>query len=56
MAATMKFHKSGKVLPFRKPCPSVNRTDRNARLPKITSAEIESIFDQASDTNLRRAA
>ncbi len=56
MAATMTLQKSGKILPFRQPCPSVNRTDRKSRLPKITSAEIESFFDQASSTNLVRQA
>jgi len=57
MAATMKLQKKEKVLPFGKTCPDVNRTDRNSRLPKITSAEIESFFDQACNTNLiRRAA
>lgn len=57
MAATMKLQKTGTVIPFGKPCPEVNRTDRNSRLPKITSAEIESFFDQACSTNLvRRAA
>lgn len=48
MAATMKLQKPSKVLPFKKPCEGVNRTDKQSRLPKITSAEIEGFFDQAS--------
>jgi len=56
MAATMKLQKTGKVLPFRQPCPSVNRTDSKSRLPKITSAEIETIFDQVSNKTLSRRA
>lgn len=56
MAATMHLRKPGKVVPFGKPCPGVNRTDRKSRLPKITSDEIESIFDQACNTELTRHA
>jgi hypothetical protein len=56
MAATMTLRKAAKVLPFGKPCQSVNRTDRNERLPRLTSAEIESFFDQACNTNVMRPA
>lgn len=56
MAATMTLRKTAKYLPFGKLCQSVNRTDRNERLPRLTSAEIESIFDQASTEKLLRHA
>jgi len=56
MAATMTLRKAAKVLPFGNPCQSVNRTDRNERLPRLTSAEIESFFDQASTAKLTRQA
>ncbi|GKY86281.1 hypothetical protein [Sinisalibacter aestuarii] len=58
MAATMTLQQSAKILPFRKPCASVNRTDRMKRLPTITSAEIESIFDHAhfAAERIRQAA
>jgi hypothetical protein len=47
MAATMNIHQSAKILPFRKSCASVDRTDRNNRLPTLSSAEIEDFFDHA---------
>ena len=57
MAATMHLQKKeGKVVPFSKPCPSVDRTDSQSRLPKITSDEIESLFDQASKAKPFRQA
>jgi hypothetical protein len=57
MAATMTLRKTAKVLPFGTPCQSVNRTDRNERLPRLTSAEIESFFDQANTAKpIRHAA
>jgi hypothetical protein len=58
MAATMTLHQSAKILPFRQPCASVNRTDRNKRLPTLTSDEIESYFDLArlAAEQTRRAA
>ena len=56
MAATMTLRKAAKVLRFGKPCQSVNRTDRNERLPRLTSAEIESFFDQATAAKLHRQA
>ncbi|GGD37467.1 hypothetical protein [Sinisalibacter lacisalsi] len=56
MAATMTLQKTAKVLPFSKPCQSVNRTDRNQRLPRITSAEIEIFFDQANSAKPTRQA
>jgi hypothetical protein len=58
MAATMHLHHRATVLPFRRPCASVERTDRHKRLPTLSSAEIETIFDQACWTaeQTRRAA
>jgi len=47
MAATMPFQNGAKVIPFRKPCASVNQTDRKNRLPTLSSAEIEDFFDHA---------
>jgi len=55
MAATMNLRKTAKILPFRKPCESVNRTDRQCRLPRITSAEIECLFDQVTVTRPKAA-
>ncbi|SMH48067.1 hypothetical protein [Maritimibacter sp. HL-12] len=54
MAATMTLRKPAKVLPFGKPCQSVTATDRDERLPRLTSAEIESFFDQAKTARLLR--
>lgn len=51
MAATMSLPKSATILPFRKNCASVERTDRKNRLPTLSSAEIESIFDHAQLTS-----
>lgn len=50
MAATMTLQQGAKILAFRAPCASVNRTDRKKRLPTLTSAEIEDIFDHAQLT------
>lgn len=47
MAATMTLRQGAKLLPYRKPCASVDRTDRKNRLPALSSADIESIFDHA---------
>lgn len=58
MAATMTLHQGAKILPFRATCASVNRTDRKKRLPTLTSADIEDIFDHAQETaeHTRQAA
>lgn len=47
MAATMTLQHRSKVLPFRQPCAGVKRTDRKNRLPELTSAEIDSFFENA---------
>lgn len=59
MAATIIPQSTAKVLTFTKRCESVKRTDRKNRLPKLTSEEIDSIFDQVGNINeptRRRAA
>lgn len=57
MAATIKTQKTAKILPFPSH-KSVNETDRNRRLPTLSSAEIEDIFDHMNrrDKTLARAA
>lgn len=47
MAATMPLRDSATILAFRKNTASVERTDRKNRLPTLSSAEIDSIFDHA---------
>lgn len=58
MAATMTLRQTAKVLPFRKPCDSVEQTDQKNRLPTLSSAEIESFFDhaqRAAETSVKAA-
>lgn len=51
MAATIDKTKSARVLVFRRKCKGVNLTDRKRRLPPISSAEVETIFDHALAKN-----
>lgn len=61
MAATIQTlsqRRTAKILPFPKRCKEVKQTDRNHRLPTLSSADIENFFDHAQrrDTTLAKAA
>jgi len=59
MAATIETKKTtAKILRFPMPFQAVNRTDRNQKLPTLSSADIEDIFDHMTRRNekLARAA
>lgn len=58
MAWRLKTRRPAEILPFRRPCKSVSQTDRDARLPTLSSAEVETLFDhlQRRDAELSRAA
>lgn len=61
MAATIQTQdqqQTAKILPFPTRCQEVKQTDRNKRLPTLSSADIESFFDHAQtrDTTMAKAA
>lgn len=56
MAATIDTKNTAKILVFKRPCKGVDQTDSKRRLPPISSAEVESIFDHAHEKNTRRRA
>lgn len=56
MAATIDTKRNAKILIFERPCKGVEQTDSKRRLPPITSAEVESIFDHAWEKKTRRRA
>lgn len=58
MASMPKTRRMLKFRPFRAACKEVSQTDRNNRLPTISSAEVESIFEHAliRKKNRRQAA
>lgn len=55
MAATMTPRSLARILQLQGESEAVSRTDRQNRLPTITSAEVDTIFDQVSRQTLRMA-
>ncbi len=55
MAATMTPRSLARILHLQGYCEAVSQTDRQKRLPTITSAEVDTIFDQMSRQTLRTA-
>jgi hypothetical protein len=53
MAATMTPRSLARILHLQGNCEAVSQTDRQKRLPTISSAEVETIFDQMSRQTLR---
>jgi len=53
MAATMTPRSLARILQLQGNCEAVSQTDRQKRLPTISSAEVETIFDQMSRQTLR---
>lgn len=53
MAATMTPRSLARILQLQGNCEAVSQTDRQKRLPTITSAEVDTIFDQMSRQTLR---
>ena len=53
MAATMTPRSLARILHLQGDCEAVSQTDRQKRLPTITSSEVDSIFDQMSRQALR---
>jgi len=58
MAATLQNPNAPRVVPFKRECGPVTRTDTRRRLPAISSAELEGIFDHAGhfENHLKKAA
>ncbi len=56
MAATIDTKQTARILVFKRRSKGVVRTDRKRRLPPITSAEIDTIFDNAQEKNTRDRA
>jgi len=48
MAATMTPRSLARILHLQENCEAVSQTDRQRRLPTISSAEVDTIFDQMS--------
>ena len=46
MAATMTPRRLARILHIQEDCAAVSKTDRQNRLPTISSAEVDTIFDQ----------
>ena len=55
MAATMTPRSLARILHLQGNCEAVSQTDRHKRLPTISSAEVDTIFDQLSRQSLRTA-
>ena len=55
MAATMTPRSFVRILHLQGNCEAVKRTDRENRLPTISSAEGDTIFDQMSRQTLQMA-
>lgn len=53
MAATMTPRSLARILHLQENSEAVRQTDRQKRLPTITSAEVDTIFDQMSRQTLR---
>lgn len=53
MAATMTPRSLTRILQMQGTCEAVRRTDRKNRLPTITSAEVDGIFDQVRHQTVR---
>jgi len=53
MAATMTPRSLARILHLQENSEAVSQTDRQKRLPTITSAEVDTIFDQMSRQALR---
>lgn len=49
MAESIKKETTANVIPFIRGCVPVTRTDRRHRLPAISSAELDTLFDHAGD-------
>ena len=52
MAATISPRSLARILHLQGDCEAVSQTDRKKRLPTITSAEVDTIFDQMSRQTL----
>lgn len=46
MAATMTPRRLARILHLQENCAAVSKTDRQNRLPTISSAEVDTIFEQ----------
>ena len=55
MAATMTPRSLARILHMQEDSEAVCQTDRKKRLPTITSAEVDTYFDQMSRQSLRMA-
>ncbi len=55
MAATMTPRRLARILHPQEDSEAVSQTDRRKRLPTISSAEVDTIFDQMSRQSLRTA-
>jgi hypothetical protein len=55
MAATMTPRSLARILHLQGNCEAVSRTDRHNRLPTISSAEVDTIFDRMSRQTLQMA-
>ena len=55
MAATMTPRSLVRILQLQVDSEAVSQTDRQKRLPMISSAEVDTIFDQMSRQTLRTA-
>ncbi|MCB1348763.1 MAG: hypothetical protein R3D80_11805 [Paracoccaceae bacterium] len=55
MAATMTPRSLVRILQLQGDSEAVSQTDRQKRLPMISSAEVDTIFDQMSRQTLRTA-
>ncbi len=53
MAATMSPRSLARILHLPDNCEAVRRTDQKNRLPTISSAEVDTIFEQTSRQALR---
>lgn len=53
MAATITPRRLARILHFQGNCEAVSQTDRQRRLPTITSAEVDGIFDQMCRESLQ---
>ena len=53
MAATISPRSLARILYLQGECEDVKQTDRQKRLPTITSAEVDTIFDRMSRQTLR---
>ncbi len=53
MATIIPPRRFARILCLQEKCAAVDQTDRKKRLPRISSAEVDTIFDQMSRETLR---